>query len=80
MPPDVGSISRVTQRATVDLPEPLSPTMPSVRPRFSVKLTSSAATVSAVAAEQERVAIDFAEAARLQHDLRAGLGADRRAA
>ena len=30
--PDVGSISCSTQRPTVDLPEPLSPTRPSVSP------------------------------------------------
>ena len=38
--PLVGSTSRATQRATVDLPEPDSPTMPSVSPRRTVSDTS----------------------------------------
>ena len=33
------------QRARVDLPEPLSPTMPSVLPRGSDKLTAVSAAV-----------------------------------
>ena len=37
--PRVGSISRAMQRATVDLPEPDSPTMPSVSPRRISSMT-----------------------------------------
>ena len=43
MTPEVGSISRATQRATVVLPEPDSPTMPTVSPRRTVMSTLSAA-------------------------------------
>ncbi|CFT96197.1 Uncharacterised protein [Bordetella pertussis] len=46
MAPSLGSISRITQRATVDLPEPLSPTMPSVRPGWMLNATSCAAWTS----------------------------------
>src|SRR6266480_798163 len=46
MPPEVGSISRTMQRATVDLPDPLSPTMPSVRPFRKVSVISWAAATS----------------------------------
>ena len=42
--PAVGSIRRTMQRATVDLPEPDSPTMPRISPLRSVRLTSAAAT------------------------------------
>ena len=38
--PESGSISRTMQRASVDLPEPHSPTMPSVAPRGSDSETS----------------------------------------
>ena len=41
--PPVGSSRRATQRAIVDLPQPDSPTTPSVSPAFSVKLTPSTA-------------------------------------
>ncbi len=41
--PSLGSISRAMQRATVDLPEPDSPTMPSVSPRRISKATSCTA-------------------------------------
>ena len=41
--PEAGFTRRMTPRATVVLPLPLSPTSPSVRPRSSVKETSSAA-------------------------------------
>ena len=41
--PPLGSISRAMQRATVDLPEPDSPTMPSVSPRRTCRFTSFAA-------------------------------------
>ena len=34
---------RIMQRASVDLPQPVSPTRPSVSPRFTSKLTSSTA-------------------------------------
>ena len=54
MPPEVGSISRTMQRATVDLPEPLSPTMPSVRPLRSVSVTSFAAATSRTLPKKER--------------------------
>src|SRR6185437_12044981 len=43
MAPAVGSISRSTVRATVDLPQPLSPTRPSVSPSPIEKLTPSTA-------------------------------------
>ena len=41
--PAVGSISRVTSRAVVDLPQPLSPTRPSVSPRWMWKSMPSTA-------------------------------------
>ena len=41
--PPVGSSSRAMQRAIVDLPQPDSPTTPSVSPAFSEKLTPSTA-------------------------------------
>src|SRR4051794_18949941 len=41
--PSVGSIRRSTVRATVDLPQPLSPTRPRVSASPRVKLTSSTA-------------------------------------
>ncbi len=43
MLPQVGSTSRSTLRATVDLPQPDSPTSPSVSPMPSEKLTPSTA-------------------------------------
>ncbi len=43
MLPEVGSTSRSTVRATVDLPQPDSPTRPSVSPTPSEKLTPSTA-------------------------------------
>src|SRR5262249_10384503 len=43
MVPAVGSISRSTVRPTVDLPQPDSPTSPSVSPASIVKLTPSTA-------------------------------------
>src|SRR5215831_6734164 len=43
MLPAVGSISRSTERPTVDLPQPDSPTSPSVSPASIVKLTPSTA-------------------------------------
>ena len=39
--PAVGSISRSTQRPAVVLPEPDSPTSPTILPRGTAKLTSS---------------------------------------
>src|SRR5450432_3609571 len=41
--PDVGSIRRSRQRPVVDLPQPDSPTSPSVSPRMSSKLTPATA-------------------------------------
>ena len=41
--PDVGSISRRMQRPVVLLPQPDSPTMPSVRPGYTEKLTPETA-------------------------------------
>ena len=41
--PEVGSTSRSTLRATVDLPQPDSPTSPSVSPTPTEKLTPSTA-------------------------------------
>src|ERR1035437_830211 len=41
--PPVGSIRRVTRRARVDFPQPVSPTSPSVSPRFTSSDTSSTA-------------------------------------
>jgi hypothetical protein len=43
MEPDVGSISRMISRAVVDLPQPDSPTMPSVSPFRTSKDTPSTA-------------------------------------
>src|SRR6476659_1455792 len=45
--PAVGSRRRRMHRASVDLPHPDSPTMPSVSPRLTVKLTSSTALTAA---------------------------------
>ena len=42
-PPEVGSSSRSSSRASVDLPEPDSPTSPTVSPRLSTSETSSTA-------------------------------------
>ncbi|CFT99986.1 Uncharacterised protein [Bordetella pertussis] len=42
------------QRATVDLPEPDSPTMPRISPRRRVRSTSLAATTVRVAPKSER--------------------------
>ena len=54
--PAVGSTSRATQRATVDLPEPDSPTMPSVSPRRIVSETSlTALTMRAFGWNSERL-------------------------
>ena len=41
--PEVGSISRSTQRPVVDLPQPDSPTSPSVSPRSTANDTPSTA-------------------------------------
>ena len=41
--PAVGSISRMIMRPVVDLPEPDSPTSPSVSPLFTEKSTPSTA-------------------------------------
>ena len=47
--PEVGSISRSTSRAVVDLPQPDSPTSASVSPRFSVnEMPSTARTTPTV--------------------------------
>src|SRR5262245_8610889 len=46
--PPVGSSSRMMQRASVDLPQPDSPTMPSVSPRSTLKLTPSTAFTEAI--------------------------------
>ncbi len=46
MVPALGSTRRATQRATVDLPEPDSPTMPSVSPRRTDSETSLTALVT----------------------------------
>src|SRR5215471_1774028 len=43
MAPLVGAMSRVSRRAVVDLPHPLSPTRPSVSPGWIQKLMSSTA-------------------------------------
>ena len=54
--PLVGSTSRATQRATVDLPEPDLPTMPSVSPRRTVSETSlTALTIRAFGWNSERL-------------------------
>ena len=47
MLPPVGSSSRMTQRAIVDLPQPDSPTTPSVSPFLTVKVTPSTAFTEA---------------------------------
>ena len=47
MAPAVGSTSRNTVLAIVDLPQPLSPTSPSVSPSAIAKLTSSTACTTA---------------------------------
>src|SRR6185295_8423673 len=45
---DVGVSSRISNRASVDLPQPDSPTMPSVSPRRSSKLTPSTARTAPI--------------------------------
>src|SRR3712207_961665 len=45
--PSVGSRRRITQRAIVDLPQPDSPTTPSVSPLRTLKLTPSTAFTAA---------------------------------
>src|SRR4028118_1666613 len=54
MLPPVGSISRAMQRATVDLPEPLSPTTPRARPLRTSMETSFAAAPSRARPRAER--------------------------
>ena len=46
--PSEGSIRRITQRAVVDLPQPDSPTSPSVSPRFTANETPSTAWTRAI--------------------------------
>jgi hypothetical protein len=46
--PSVLSSSRMTQRASVDFPQPDSPTMPSVSPCLTLKLTPSTAFTEAI--------------------------------
>ena len=55
------------QRATVDLPEPLSPTMPSVRPLRKVRVDVPGGRDFAGFAEQRTLAIDFPELVGFQH-------------
>jgi len=52
--PPLGSIRRTMQRATVDFPEPDSPTMPSVWPLRTSSVTSTAAGTSRRFANQLR--------------------------
>jgi hypothetical protein len=54
--PALGSISRSTSRAVVDLPQPLSPTSASVSPRFTVKETPSTARTGRPASRGSRPA------------------------
>ncbi|MNV78599.1 hypothetical protein D3C71_1720960 [compost metagenome] len=49
MAPALGSINLTTQRATVDLPDPDSPTTPAISPRLTVKATSLAAATTRAA-------------------------------
>ena len=49
--PDVTSYSRVMQRASVDLPQPVSPTRPSVSPGCTSSDTPSTAWTTAVPAD-----------------------------
>ncbi len=69
MLPSVGSISRRTVRPTVDLPQPDSPTRPSVSPRRIEKLTPSTAIHGAAGALQQAVADRemLLEVAHLEH-------------
>ena len=54
MRPAVGSSMRRMARPVVDLPQPLSPTSPSVSPRRSAKLTPSTAfTVADLALDDD---------------------------
>lgn len=46
--PSVGEISWLIKRATVDLPHPDSPTIPSVSPLYNSKLTPSTAFTNCV--------------------------------
>ena len=54
--PEVGSISRSTRRASVDLPQPLSPTTPMTAPRGMSSVTSRTASHGARLAEQAAAA------------------------
>ena len=58
--PLVGGSSAITSRASVDLPEPDSPTTPRLRPACSVKLTPSSACTSGGGSQQAlaRQAVD----------------------
>ena len=65
------------QRATVDLPEPLSPTMPSVRPLRKRQRDVLGGGDFAGFAEERALAIDLAEFVGFQHHRFVGLGARR---
>ncbi|MNL45671.1 hypothetical protein D3C87_1683330 [compost metagenome] len=52
--PELGSIKRAMQRARVDLPEPDSPTMPTISFLRSVKLTSRTACTVRFALKKPR--------------------------
>ena len=56
MRPRDGSIRRAMQRATVDFPEPDSPTIPSVSPCLISSVTSSAAATACLRLNQPRAA------------------------
>ncbi|MNT94179.1 hypothetical protein D3C72_2358140 [compost metagenome] len=55
--PDVGVLRRSNMRAMLDFPDPDSPTIPTVSPRWRVKLTSSTARNSPLAAKVPEASI-----------------------
>ena len=58
MVPEVGSIRRTSMRPVVDLPQPDSPTRPSVWPRWIAKSTPSTARTAADLAREQDAAGD----------------------
>ena len=56
MRPSVGSIRRIRQRAKVDLPEPDSPTMPTVSPACTATWAFCSAAVARLRPIQSRLA------------------------
>ena len=69
MVPEVGSISLVTRRTRVDLPQPLSPTMASVLPCSAVSSTLLSAPIERPVSYMESPAVTTRDATNLAGDL-----------